>query len=252
LFHVKMKSRLISYKLVFFADRPCPKDFLKLAQYSYCATRSGLFGFKRENCFTKFIDLLPNNEEILAKFRASTRRDIKKSIGMGIIVNVEENLERFVKFYNLFANSKKRPPIALQYLKSLGENLIILKASDDRDDLVMLSFLIDPDAKRVRVLAGGTLFRYETDADKIKHISMAHRFLHFAAMLFFKGLGCHIYDLGGYDYEHKDAECVAINIFKDSFRGELLEESIYISYPLFAYQVLGDQVYKLINKLRAL
>jgi hypothetical protein len=246
-----MKSRLISYKLVFFADRPCPKDFIKLAQYNYCTKRSGLFGFKREKCFTKFIDLSPKKEEILTKFRSSTKNAINKAIRMGIIVNVEENLERFITFYNLFANSKKRPPIALQYLKSLGENLIILKASDDSDDLVMLSFLIDPDAKRVRVLAGGTLFRYETDAEKINQISMAHRFLHFAAMLFFKGLDCHIYDLGGYDFEHKDAECVAINIFKDSFRGELLEESIYISYPLFAYQVLGDQVYKLINKITA-
>lgn len=239
---IKIKSLFLNYKLNFFSSNPSRKDIVKFIQYSQCQSRSEFYGFKREKCFTKIIDISQNNDEIFRKFKKNTKYEINRAKKEGIIFNVEEKPEQFVKFYNVFAESKKRPLIRLEYIKSFKNNLIITKASDGRCDLVMHAYLIDSEAKRVRLMNSASLFRYETYIDKSQLIGMANRYLHFADILFFKDRKFIIYDLGGYDYELKDDECMAINKFKDSFGGDLLEESIYISYPLYAYRLLRGLV----------
>jgi lipid II:glycine glycyltransferase (peptidoglycan interpeptide bridge formation enzyme) len=251
LIKIRIKLPLLIYKIVLFANQPNKMDFWKFVEFAQCKSRSAYFGFIREKCFTKIINLSQKKEGIFDKFKKNTRYEINKAKKKGVISKVEDDLEEFVIFYNLFAQSKNRQTLNIeQYSKNYKDNIIITKASYKGTNLVMHSYLIDKNGKRVRLFNSASSYGMASDTDKVKLIGMANRFLHFADMIFFKESNYEIYDLGGYNIELKDDKLNAINQFKDSFGGDLLEESVYISFPLFIYRYLRRMVKALIVTIR--
>jgi lipid II:glycine glycyltransferase (peptidoglycan interpeptide bridge formation enzyme) len=227
-----MKSQFINYSLMYFCPRPFPGDRFKFVEHIQCQSKQNYIGLKRWRYFTKIIDLSQEEDEIFGHFRRTTRQEINTAKKEGIIFGIENNVEKFIEFYNLFAAAKKIAPTSVEDLRTYGNYLLITKAMQNNRILVMHANLIDEEEKRVRASMSASLFRYEDNHAEIALIGKANRFLHFADMLFFKERNFRIYDFGGYDSN------IAVNKFKDSFGGILLEESIYTSYPLRIYRFL--------------
>ncbi len=88
----------------------------------------------------------------------------------------------------------------------------------------------DNQIKRVRLLHSASKIYSITDEPSEKAmIGRANRLLHFSDMQRFKELGYEIYDFGGYAHQTNDNMLIGINNFKDSFGGQLVEESNYQS-----------------------
>jgi hypothetical protein len=227
---------------MYFCHHPFPKDRFKFVEYIQCKSKLNFTGFKRWSFFTKIIDLSQGEDKIFSNFQKNTRYEINRAKKEGIIFNIEDNLEQFVKFYNLFAASKKIEPTSIEALGTYENYLIITKAIQDNRILVMHALLIDEEEKRARGLMSASLCPYDDNHDQRSLIGRANRFLWFADMLFFKERNFKILDAGGYD------SLTEVNKFKDSFGGILLEESIYISYPLRIYRFLLNKVSILLKK----
>ena len=110
---------------------------------------------------------------------------------------------------------------------------------------------INPEQQTVYIHHSASHFRTvdktDTEIDK-NFISYANSFLHYQDMLYFKSLGIKTYDLGGYGVDTEDKSILAINQFKDGFRGELIQQNHYASYPFLfvsaCYQMIKPCVMK--------
>ncbi|RJO61123.1 peptidoglycan bridge formation glycyltransferase FemA/FemB family protein [candidate division WS5 bacterium] len=244
----KTKKKLIPYMEGFFYEKPKHFDALRMVDYNATRDKKNYFGFKRKIIYTKIIDLTCTPDELLAQFRKNTKYEIKRAEKEGIKFAIESNLDTFLCFYNSFAESKKQykevPPLKRNDFECLTSYLIITKAVFENEILVMHSYLIDKDIKRVRLLNTSSLFRHEHNSQKKCLIGRANRFLHFQDMIYFRNEGFEIYDMGGYAHNTKDKEKQKISEFKDSFGGELIEESAYTSLPLY----ICREIIKLIGK----
>jgi lipid II:glycine glycyltransferase (peptidoglycan interpeptide bridge formation enzyme) len=239
---IKSLSFLLRIRVIFFSKSPQKKDIFNLVQYNQSASTSDLFGFWREKSVTKVISLRQKEEDIFKKFKKNTRYEINRAQKEGISFRILENLEEFVNFYNSFADSKKIPQMTLKHINNFKDYLIITVAVHNDDDLVMHAYLVDEESERVRLLKSASLFRYEKDPEKKYLISMANRFLHYQDMLYFKSQNYQTYDLGGYACNNDNMDFIRVNRFKDSFGGELIEESNYISYPMMLFLHLAHLI----------
>ncbi len=221
---------------MYFCQHPFQKDRFKFVEYHQCKSKLNFTGFYRRRYFTKIIDLSQGEDKIFGNFRRNTRYEINRAKKEVILFSIENNVEQFAKFYNLFAVSKEIGPTSVAALINYGNYLIITKAMQNNNILVMHAYLMDEEERRVRSLMSASLFRYDHNHEKRSLIGRANRFLWFADMLFFKERDFKIFDFGGYDTQSQ----IEVNKFKDCFGGILLEESVYTSYPLKIYQYLSN------------
>ncbi|MBI4847200.1 MAG: hypothetical protein HY808_01295 [Nitrospirae bacterium] len=234
---VTIIDRVTSYRLKLFYDTPLIIDSFRFVQYNAAINTEGIFGFKRYGFFTKLIDLTISPEGLLLQCRKNTKYEIKRAEKEGIRFEIESNPDFFIKFYLSFASSKSTAKEIVEGgiddIPIYKGNLVITKAVFDNEVLVMHSYVVDKECRRVRLLHTASLFRDVDNVQRRNLTGRANRFLHFQDMLYFKENGFDIYDMGGYAYNTDDEELKRINEFKDSFGGEVAEESIYISFPLY-------------------
>lgn len=232
-----IKERILSYRLKLFYESPAIIDCIRFVQHNAAKNTSRVFGFKREAFFTKLIDLTLSSEGLLLQCRKNTKYEIKRAEKEGIRFGIENDPDAFTEFYKSFARSKSTAKeiveMGIDYIRHYKDNIIITKAAMDNDVLAMHSYVVDKGGRRARLLHAASLFRDENEVQRKNLAGRANRFLHFQDMLYFKDHGFEIYDMGGYAYNTDAPELKSINDFKDSFGGELAEESIYISFPLY-------------------
>jgi hypothetical protein len=223
--------------IIWFANKPmklnCLNSFYK--QSTCCEDVSG---YQRKSFYTKIIDLTASEEDIAGKFDKSTIYKIRRSEKEGVTTDIESDINQFVIFYNLFANTKQ--------LSNLGHNfynyrsvLFITKAVYNEQDIVMHAYITDKNLKRVRLFHSASLFREMNNAESKAIVGRANRLLHFKDMCLFKKEGYEIYDLGGYAEGTSDEALLGINKFKDSFGGKLIQESDYLPLPAKILSTLG-------------
>ncbi|RZM20525.1 MAG: hypothetical protein EOO88_35930 [Pedobacter sp.] len=205
-------------------------------------------GYKRSDFYTKLIDISVPEDIILSGLDKDTAYDIRRGKKDGIHTNIHTDLNQFVEFYNGFAQTKGLNQINLAALHN-GNNLLVTKAEIDSEVLVMHSYILDPSAKRVRLLHSASLYRNaEMGASKRSLVGRANRLLHFEDMILFKSQGYSIYDMGGYAFKTADQSLQRINLFKDGFGGRLVLESDY--WPLtFLFVIrMRSMLSRLINR----
>lgn len=223
-----------------FAERPLPGDACGLAIYYQAKSTEPVRGFIREPKHTKFISLLGSEDDIFDQIGKNTKPKIKRAISEGgLRFTVIESADEVRDLYNEFARGKGRPPLDERSFRAYWPKMLATKISADRDALVMHAFLVDEGLKRANHLYSASLFRSTDDSERRSLIGRANRALHYLNMLKFKDQGVAIYDLGGYALGTKDPELQEVNEFKDSFGGQLIEESNYISLPLHWARKLG-------------
>ena len=216
-------------RIVWFSSKPriwnCFATIYK--QSAYCKP---VPGYKRDAFYTKIIDLTQDEKLLQEGFKKNTSYEVGRAVRDGVVTSIESCPNTFRRFYNLFAQTKNLNQISASKLRSYGPNLIITKAVYQDLNVVMHSYVIDPDLKRVRLLHTASLYRNEDNAEMRSVIGRANRLLHFMDMRHFKSLGYIEYDLGGYALNTRNKILDGINKFKDGFGGVLREESDYSPY----------------------
>ncbi len=189
---------------------------------------------------TLLVDLTADADTLLRRMSRTTSYEIRRARRDGVAIRPVESMEEFIAFYNGFAASKGFARLETGDLFSWGDKTLAFAAAAEGEPLVMISHVVDRTASRARVLCGGSKFRKLDNAKQRNAIGRANRFLHYAAMLHFKGEGIETYDMGGYAKDTTDAEMAAINSFKDGFCGSIVGEDHYISLPMYALQMAGN------------
>lgn len=209
-------------------------DAFRLVIYRQSQNLDNVFGFKREDFYTKIIELRQDLDQIFESIGKNTKYKINRASREGVHFTIEEDLNVFLDFYNEFSRSKSLSTLSKKVLRKYNNNLVVTKATKSKsesENLVMHSYIVDFESKRVRLLHSASLFR--TDDKKIRNlVGMANRFLHFEDMKYFKEHNFKVYDFGGYAYNTVDEQLKNINDFKDSFGATLLHESNYTSWIL--------------------
>jgi len=238
----KVIGRIFRHKRKWFYEKPKRLDALRFVEYYSTNSKNNVFGFKKENHFTKVIHLKKTPEKLLKQCGENTQYKIKRAEREGVSFEIETDIDAFIDFYNSFVKSKNNPEVLpllkKDNIKCLKNNLTITKAVFENETLVMHAYIIDKESRRARLLNTASLFRHQNDTSKRNFIGRANRFLHYKDMLYFKSQDIEIYDMGGYAPNTDDADLKKLNEFKDGFGGELIEESSYISLPLYIYQRL--------------
>jgi hypothetical protein len=216
-----------------FAARPDPADAWGFAIYYQAKSTDEMPGFKREQKHTKFISLAGTEDDIFDQIGKNTKPKIKQALAEGgLRFAVIEQADEVRDLYNEFARGKGRPPLEERTFRAYWPKMVATKISLDADPLVMHAFLVDEGLHRANHLYSASLFRSTDDPDRRARIGRANRALHYLNMLNFKDRGITTYDLGGYALGTQDPELQQVNEFKDSFGGQLVEESNYVSLPL--------------------
>lgn len=216
-----------------FAERPDPADAWGFAIYYQAKSTEIVSGFVREQKHTKFISLTGTEDDVFDQIGKNTKPKIKRALSEGgLRFSTIEGPDEVRDLYNEFARGKGRPPLEERVFRTYWPRMVATKMSSDNDALVMHAFLVDEGLKRANHLYSASLFRSSDNSERRSLIGRANRALHYLNMLNFKDRGVTTYDLGGYAFGTQDPELQEVNEFKDSFGGQLIEESNYISLPL--------------------
>lgn len=225
-------TRLASAWHRWFAERPLPAGRWRFAFYYHCATTAEVPGFARELKFTKLLDLRPDKDKIVAGFSKTTRYEVRRGGKEGMEFGTVTGREDFLRFYNDFALAKDLGELDPLILNAYWPGMIVTKVERDGEPLVMHGYVVDRESSRVNLVYSASQFRGLDDRDTRRVYSRANRLLHFEDMRHFKREGFRCYDFGGYAKDTMDKSLQAVNEFKDSFGGELVEESNFTSRSL--------------------
>jgi len=222
--------RIVPYTVVWFAAKPNLWGCL-LNYYKQSKSNEEVPGYRRENFYTKVIDMNEPLPAIEANFDKNTNYEIRRAVKDGVSTVMGTSIKKFIDFYNAFALTKGLKNLNNSFYK-YKPHVFITKAVYQDQDVVMHAYIRDNGSQRVRLLHSASLFRNENDSQLRGVTGRANRLLHFEDIRFFKQQGFKIYDLGGYAYNTSDAELLKINKFKDSFGGSLLQETDYLPISL--------------------
>lgn len=222
-----------------FHERPAAASALGLAIYYHCRLTTPVPGFRRTPKFTKLMDLRKSEEELFNDFGKETRHKLKRGIAEGLRFSVVEDRNELRDTYNEFARAKRLPLIEERVLTAYWPKLLATKLSQDGKVLVMHAYLLDRQGQRACQSHAAAMFRSTDDRQQQNLIGRANRLLHYLDMLALKERHFEVFDIGGYALNTADPELQEVNAFKDSFGGQLVEESIYTSLPLLALRGLS-------------
>lgn len=220
-----------------FAESVVASDALVPAVYMQCRQRDLIIGFVRRDFETKVIDLSKTEEELTAEMEKNTVYEVRRAHKDGVAVIESEDWDGFVHRYNIFAAHKNLRPISRLLINRFQPFLRLVTAKCEGEILADHVYLIDRDAARCRLLYSAGCHRDDADSKWRASVGRANRSLHWEAIKLFKRDGYSLYDLGGYAKNTSDPVMIGINKFKDSFGGQIVEESHYLSLPLVALQV---------------
>jgi hypothetical protein len=222
-----------------FSARPEKRDVLRLVQYNQCAHLEPAKGFRRLDFHTIVVALGQSEDALLGQCGKNTRYKINRARREGVCFALEKDLHHFAEFFITFACQKSLSSLTDTQLKALAPYLHVTKARLDGDDLVMHSYLVDKKLGRARLLHSASHFRQKNETYPRNFIGRANRYLHFEDMLHFKNLGLELYDFGGYAKNTQDPDLQQINSFKEGFGGSIVQESQYLSTPLYCLKKLS-------------
>jgi hypothetical protein len=226
------RTKAVQAAHIWFAPRPKPADALKLAYYYHCKSTRPVQGFERHAKFTKLISVDRPDEAIQKDFRKNTQYEVRRAQKEGLAFSVLDNADVFLEFYDGFAATKAMEKMDPKILRAYWPNLAVTQMTNAAEVLVMHCYVMDKTIGRATLWHSASQFRGADGEDAQQRrnlIGRANRLLHFRDMTWLRDQGFKNYDFGGYAANTTDPALQHINEFKDSFGGELVEESNYAS-----------------------
>ena len=226
------RTRLIKAYHRWFAKEPLRGDRLRFAYYYHCASTEEWTGFVRERKYTKLLDITPDEDQIVSAFSKTSRYEVRRARKEEMEFGMVEQMDKFLKFYNQFAAAKNLPEMDEMILSSYWPHMRVTSMGREGEVFVMHAYVVDGAASRVNLIHSASGFRGMYDKELRRLYGRGNRLLHMEDILWFKQEGFRCYDFGGYAFQTGDKSLAAVNEFKDSFGGELIEESNYTSIAL--------------------
>ena len=215
----------VSTQHVWFADIPRKRDALLPTIYFHSRHLGTRVGFERRPRLTTLIDIQRSDSELLDGFSRNTRYKINRADRDGEAATIE-----YQHPPHLAMSPSLRKP-RLSYADNLVTSTALLKCGEE----VVHQYLVDDALKRVHLYRSRSRYQENGDKDVRDTISRVNRLLHFKDMLRFRDLGFKCYDFGGFAITSTASKLANINNLKQGFRGTLVEESIFISWPVIAW-----------------
>jgi len=206
-------------------------DSIRFVCYLHCDKTDNILGFKKEIIYTKMINLRMQEEFIINDISNNCIKKINR-VKNKVNFEIENDINKYILFYNEFAFSRGLSKLKKNFIK-YNKYIIITKATNNNETIVMHSYIIDPIIGKVRLLHSVSFFHEIDDTSMRNYIGMVNRYLHFKDIFYFKEIGFNYYDFGGYACDTDNNKLININRFKDQFGGNIIIQSNYFSYPLY-------------------
>lgn len=193
----------------------------------------------KKNIFNSWIiDLKQEAEAILKKFSDTTRNEIKRAAKEWLQYWYKENLMwndlvKYYLFYNEFLKAKWLKTISIFDIEKYKGHLFLTHSMLENEILNYHLYIIDKSTEKVRLLQSCSLFRKESDKNKINIIGYANRWLHYYDMKLFKELWYWEYDFWWLYLWTEDKQKINIDKFKLSFWPETVTQYNYEKISLF-------------------
>jgi hypothetical protein len=176
-------------------ERPAGK--VDVLRYKYVMERKEKAA-SFEELWTFLLDLEKPEAELFSHVRKNTRYEINRARNKDNIEHTallekgeknEEKLNRYIAFFNAFADSKQRSRIRFSDLEQFYNNgtLCVRSASVGNEPLTMHAYVISDNT--ARLYQSSSLFRDSQDGEYRNLVGRANRFLHWEDMLYVKRMG---------------------------------------------------------------
>ncbi len=194
---------------------------------------------KKHIFYTKYVDLTLSKDELKSTFSKTVRQKINKAGRESVTFNIykldtQEKIGFYINYYNEFAKSKKLHfNISKRNIMPFLDNSLVTYSEYNGVILSMHRYILDNESKIACFVESSSHFRLIDKDDTVNRnfIGIANIFLMYQDMLYLKEKGFTSYDLGGYGVNTDDPAILAINYFKDGFKGTLVQENHFESYP---------------------
>ena len=181
----------------------------------------------QETC-TLHIDLTETEENILKRFRPTTRNEIKRNINKDDvkytceavldekrIANFSSNLSKFTHKKNFHKGYRTSEEYLVDQIKNFKQNALLTIVS--KGGITLAEHLYFIDNNRARYMYGIS-YRLDENIDIDRNvIGRSNRGLHWFDMKEMKSRGVKIYDFGGISLYTDDAGLINVKRFKEGF-----------------------------------
>lgn len=221
--------------------KPTWRDTLLPTAYMDCFTSEKPRLFQTEYRHTLLTDLKPDEVTIFQNFPKDTRNQIRRCEQEKCFdLNLNTPLEQFIPLYNAFAQARGLSLFTPEDATAIGsENYRIFSVEHEGKAIICHFYLLSTTMGVTNLLISASTQQHNDDADMRRSMGFANRCLHWQGMRYFKAMGFHTYDWGGYALDATDPTMQGINRFKRTFNGTLT--------PIYNYYSLS---YAFIEKLR--
>ena len=172
------------------------------------------------------VDLTPTPGDLLEQYVPKARQKIRKADRLGFRVERDQDPTEVIRLFRPIAREKGLNAIGVDTFLTKPNLLVSRAISPDYGVLASHAYSLDSAVGIVRGLYNASAFRaFAQDPKGRRQASLANVFLYHADFLYFRQMGFHAYDFGGYGTPESGSTC------KDQFRGRLVRQYNY--YPIW-------------------
>ncbi|MGF2413896.1 MAG: hypothetical protein ACQUYJ_16310 [Ferruginibacter sp.] len=230
---IRFKKKFIFFKVseYWFGYKFNFLDIIGLTAYLHLKeVKEKMYAIKQIS-FTVENELEESEDIIFSKFSKTVKVEVKQAEKSGVECIFNQDIKRFVEFYNDFAASRKIDAISERRLNEMGDYLQLSYALYNGVTIAAHSYLVDKESGIVRLMQSASKRLNETFDKQLA--GRANKLLHYRDMLYFKERGFKVYDFGGYAENTTDKGLQGINSFQLSVGGQKIVCNNYSSYPYF-------------------
>jgi len=209
-------------------------NLFSLRKYSFVQQHEQIknsFCFK-EISHTLITVLTQDSETILCSISKSVLKESKKAQSDGITCTYNNDVEKFIKFYNEFAGNKHLYQFNEKFISEYKNFNSIAYAMKDGEILAAHFYLVSNKFKVVRSFLSGS--RTADEKFDKRTIGMANKLLKINAIFHFKELNFKTFDYGGIVLNTDDKSLKGITEYKKAFGGKIITNVSYLS-PIYFF-----------------
>ena len=231
---ISFKKKFYFWKLtdVWFRFEKGIHNLFSLRKYSFVQQHEQIknsFCFK-EISHTLVTDLKQDSEIIISAISKSVLKESKKAEAEGITCIFNNDIEKFIEFYNKFAGNKQLYQFNKKFITEYKDFNTITYAMKDGEILAAHFYLVSRRFKLVRSFLSGSRMADEK-FDK-RTLGMENKFLKIEAIHYFKKCNFETFDYGGIVLNTDNQSLKGITEYKMSFGGKTITNISYLS-PIY-------------------
>lgn len=232
---IRFKKKFYFWKLtdVWFRFEKGIHNLFSLRKYSFVQQHELIknsFCFK-EVSHTLITDLTQNTDIILSRISKSVLKEAKKAEAEGITCIFNNDVEKFIEFYNKFAGNKQLYQFNKKFISEYKDFNTIAYAMKDGEILAAHFYLVSKKLKLVRSFLSGT--RNADDQFDKRMIGMANKLLKINTIHHFKKNNFETLDYGGIVLNTDNQSLKGITEYKMSFGGKVTTDVSFLSPVYF-------------------